>query len=167
MKLYVVVAMALLVASCQPITGPESSRKRLVVDPSDPCSLLSPDLIASAANIEVSRERRVQSRADSHGESIPLCMYATQPFNSVALHLESPVTKNDFVRRLKRDPLNTKDVAGIGDRAFLHAGASIQTFVDRTVVGISAQHLTTVEETEGALIAIAKRAVAQLRGDSK
>jgi hypothetical protein len=163
MKLYVVVAIALLVASCQPSFGHESGRKRHVVDPSDPCSLLSPDLIASAANIEVSRERRVQSRAE---ESVPLCMYPTQPFNSVTLHLESPVSKTDFVKRLQRDPLNTNDVSGIGDMGFVHAGASIQTFVDGTVVGISAQHLTTVEETERALIAIAKRAVAQLSGDS-
>ena len=127
------VAVALLIASCQPSAGPGPDGRTAGVDPADPCSLLSPAQIASVATIEVSSERQVQSRADPQDDSVPLCMYATQPFNSLTLHLESPVSERDFLPRLRRDPLNTKEIEGVGDMAFLHAGASIQTLSNEMV----------------------------------
>jgi hypothetical protein len=80
----------------------------------------------------------------------------------VTLHIESPASESHFERAHKRDPLNTVKADGIGDKAFIHAGVSLASWVDGTVIAMSVQDFGTVEETEVVLKRVAQVAIREL-----
>jgi hypothetical protein len=144
------VLLALLLIGCG-AAAPASSKSEEVqtLDPTDPCSLLKPLEIAEAVRSDVEQEQEVESRPNRDGESVPLCTYRTgPPYASVTIQVHSPITEQEFRRRLRFDPLNTKELSNIGDLAFIHAGVSLSLFMPDAAVTATVQHFDTVAKTE-------------------
>ena len=143
----------------------EESPTPYVVDPKDPCSVLSAEEVAEAIAREVTSEDEVESRPDQEGRTVPLCHYATtQPYGSVVVYLEEESSEDDFRARMRRDPINTEEVEDLGDLAFFHGGVSLSVLVADASVSMSVQMFDTVEEAQVALRNVAEIAVERLRG---
>jgi hypothetical protein len=164
MKLLSAIGLLLLAAACGSGQVPLSTGNgRPAIDPSDPCSLLTSDQVAGVLGLEVREAREIESIADPRGNSVPLCRYQTEkPYRSVTLYVESPASESEFKKNLGRDPVNTTQLEGIGDLAFVHAGVQLATLVQGTVISVTVQDFDTVEETEVVLRKIAQAAVREL-----
>ena len=163
-------ALALVLTAC----GAPSDREALqaagasrqaeptpfLIDPEDPCDLLEPEDVGEAIGYEVDRE----SEVDSKDGSVRLCAYrTTEPFGSVVTYLEPEVSEEEFRERMRKDPMNAREVKDIGDAAFIHAGSSIQILVDGTAVSVSVQMFDSVDHAEIALRNVGNLAVERLR----
>jgi hypothetical protein len=141
----------LLLVACDP-DAPDPSKQEAVraADPSDPCSLLSSgDIAGAVARRDVEEGREVESRPDSRGATVPLCVFRTgPPYASVTIYVENPVAEEEFRGRIERDPINTKEVTDIGELAFIHAGVSLSLFVADTAITATVQHFDSVADTE-------------------
>ncbi len=150
MRSALLIVLMLIATACQSTS--ETPEPRAVVNPHDPCALLSPAQVEDALGSDVRSERLGESRPGPEGV-VPLCLYETgPPFSTLALHVEQPVSRSEFDREIDRDPRNTETLDGIGDAAFIHAGVSILVLQDGTVVGASLQHFEDIDETRRALV---------------
>lgn len=157
------ILIALLLASGS-VELPTTSAAGAAVDPSEPCSLLAPSDVAKAFKHGVKKGREVLSRPNSDGERVPLCIYRTgPPYTSLTIYVERPVTRRGFQRRMARDPRNTKELGGIGDEAFIHAGVSLSVLEGDTVVAATVQHFDTVQRTQVVLRKIGSAAVRRIQ----
>ena len=156
---------ALLVAGAacdSPAPVAPSSRPPAVraVDAGAPCDVLSPAQVEEAVGTPVEREREADSL-----DGTRLCSYdTTAPYSSVSVAVEPDMTAREFDKRMERDPANTEILDGPADAAFVHACASVELLEEDVFVSISVQHLTTCEETQAVLRALATEAVASLTG---
>jgi hypothetical protein len=144
------VLLALLLIGCD-AAMPASPRSEGVqtLDPMNPCSVLEPHEIADAVRSDVERELEVESRPNRDGETERLCLYRTgPPYTSVTIQVHSPISEQEFRRRLRFDPLSTKEISHVGDLAFIHAGVSLSMLVSNTAVTATVQHFDTVVNTE-------------------
>lgn len=156
--------LILIASACDSNPSSDGTLPLRVVDPFDPCSLLSSEEVAEALEMEVHRVAEADSHPDSDGRTVPLCVYETgHPYDSVAIQLEAGVTASDFEMRHDRDPINTVRIDGVGDDAFIHAGASVAVLVNQEVVDISLQKFGRDEVTDTVLLSLARKAESALR----
>ncbi|HEV3473223.1 MAG TPA: hypothetical protein VG408_08485, partial [Actinomycetota bacterium] len=77
------VALVLVATACQSNGGPPP--RVAVIDPEDPCRLLSRQQVEDALEVEVTAERLGESRPGPEGV-VPLCLYEVEsPFSTVTL----------------------------------------------------------------------------------
>jgi hypothetical protein len=158
---WVLVALLLVSAGVELPTTPAVAD---AIDPSEPCSLLTPSDVSKAFKHDVRKGREVLSRPNSDGEQVPLCIYRTgPPYTSLAIYVERPVTRRDFQERMERDPRNTKELGGLGDQAFIHAGVSLSVLEGDTVVDATVQHFDTVQRTQVVLRKVGSAAVRRIQ----
>lgn len=159
------VLIAFLLIGCESdAPAPPRTEQVQAVDPANPCSLLSGQDIGGAVGSEVDKGREVESRPNSEGESIPLCLYRTgSPYASVTIHVESPVTEPEFRRRSTRDARNTKHLTDVADLAYIHAGVSLSLLMDDAAITATVQHFDSVDNTEEVLRKIGIAAVHRLQ----
>jgi hypothetical protein len=165
MRKFLLVLLVLLAPACDPRMTPGGDRALLTVDPSAPCSLLSPEQVARALDMTVDQAAEVDSHPDNQGRTVPLCLYETgHPYDSVTIQLEGGVSASDFESRLNRDPINTARIEGLGDDAFIHAGTSVSVSVGQEVVTIALKKFGRHEATKIVLERLAREALSELRG---
>lgn len=167
------VALALLLAACgnpdvtQPVFAatPSPAGSAAPIDPRDPCALLTPEDIAAATGGEVSEGQEREGMKMRPDEDFnPLCVYRTgPPYASVAVYIERPETPEGFRRRMEEDPINTFEVEGLGDAAFIFAGVGLSMLVDDTAVSATVQHFDTVEQTQDVLTKLGETIVRRIR----
>jgi hypothetical protein len=161
MKLASLIALVLFSAACDQdaaLTDPPPQTRE--IDLAEPCAFLSPNQVERAVGTPVRDEREV----DSHDLITRICSYTTtEPYASVGVVIDSPVTQEEFEKRMRRDPVNTKILDGVADMAFIHGCSSVDLLVGDVSASLGVQHLTTCEKTEIVLLALAKEAIAELQ----
>ena len=154
MRMRLLLVALVLLAGCD--QRPQSTR---TFDAKDPCGLLTPKQVEKAIGTPIGPEREV----GSHDLVTRICSYDTsKPYASVGVVIETDVGPDDFERRMKRDPINTEPVDGVGEMAYIHGCSSLQLLAEETYVSMALQHLTTCEDSEEVLRAIAAEAIAEL-----
>lgn len=134
------------------------------LDPDDPCSLLTPEEVAEATDLDVDEEREVPSKPGPKGKTQQLCLYrTTPPYNFIVVSFESDVSEEDFRARMERDPSNTEEISDVGDLGFLHGGAGLSTLIGDTALSVSVQTFDSVENAALVLRKIARAGVEHLR----
>jgi hypothetical protein len=162
MRFFAIVTLAALtmVACGREVAGLPIQGTVNALDPQEPCSLLSPRQVQRAIKTKVDGERE----GDSHDPVTRICHYeAIGPWGSVGLSLDVQTDRDEFTKRLRRDPQNTERVDGIGDGAFIHACSSISVLVGDVLVTVGVQHVTMCEETGVVLRALGREVVTALR----
>jgi hypothetical protein len=139
------VAVSLAFVACENTTADKSPPpSAVVVNPENPCDLLSPTQVQNAVDSEVRSEEEV----DSHDPTTRICSYKTdQPWSSVGVSLKTEVSRVQFDKEMRRDSINTEPVEDIGEGAFIHGCASITVYAEQVLVSASLQHPTTCEAT--------------------
>ncbi|MDQ3957281.1 MAG: hypothetical protein M3273_03045 [Actinomycetota bacterium] len=151
--------MILVPAACE--SGSEGPR-RAAVDPSEPCSILSPAVVEGALGTEVRGEHESESRPGPRGP-VPLCLYSMgAPYSTLTVHVEHPVTRDEFTKRMNRDLRNAEPIDDLADAAYIHGGISLLLLQGETVVGASLQHFEDIEETRNDLVRIGREAAERI-----
>lgn len=148
MRIVVLGALLAVAAACDPgAPAPET-----VVDEERPCELAAPAEIAAAIRADVASAAPVESRTSTDESRTLLCHYdAGRPYGSVTLHVETGVSEDEFRERMRRDPLNTDPLEGVGGMAFTHAASGVSVWEDGDAVSASLQYFGEPEVTRRTL----------------
>lgn len=155
--------VGLFVTACQEEERPAPERQIQSVTDDEPCDLLSIAQVERALSTRV----RNQGEVGSHQPGVRLCRYGVgRPYASITVYVEHDVRVEEFEKRRDRDPINTKNVAGFGDGAFIHACVSLSLLSDDAFVAVGVQHFDTCEDTAGVLRRLADQVLLAL-GDGE
>lgn len=131
-----------------------------VFDPARPCEVASATEVAEAVGGRAGEARTVEARSK---DRTMLCSYAVgAPVGRVTLHVEDDVSEEQFVDRMARDQLNTEELKGPGELAFVHGGVSVSVWEDGRAISASLQQLDDIDEARGALERLANVIAARL-----
>jgi hypothetical protein len=144
------VVLVIAVVACAACDGSAPAPERAVVDPGRPCEVATAAEIADA--IGVAAPAASPSEVESIGGTATLCNYGVgRPYNVVSLHVEDDVSRDEFVDRMARDPLNTDELAGAGELAYTHGGVAVSVWDDERVLSASVQRADDIDEARRAL----------------
>ena len=153
--------LVLLSVACQGDgSEPHTQERPALVQPSQPCALLTAEEIGEA----VGTPSREGEEVSSISGDVRLCTYRTgPPYASITVQVEWPMTQEQFQRRMKKDPINTEEMTGLGDLAFVHAGVSLSVLSRETAVSASVQHFKSVDDTQVMLRSLGETIVSKLQ----